>query len=350
MKDKIIKEMEEIKKRCSGGNSNYYDVLGLDPSTDLGTIKNTINRKYKIYFHPDQGAYIPTEYKDAFNYLRDLQTEMDNVFSTEESKRNYDQTLYQQKDEFEDTVDLNEDTMDLQEEMEKYSYVAMTEEDEDIISALKTTASKYNWNYATKALAQAMSYNNFQAFTRDNGARDKISNIGIDKLNKTIARRLNQDELDSISLEQGVFDYITYAYHNDRTLANEINGFEYACQETYNKVINMGYGNDSAMQQVAGAVGKIMRNSEYDSEMLSDIDFKLFTRDNGARDTLKSSVQRRSDVEFFMRIYLNGKRHENPLYAYDNLSKCDSNQILSMYINEKCLELNEQYTNEDFHR
>lgn len=320
MKDKIIKEMEEIYVRCSSGNSNYYDVLGLDPNTDLQTIRSTINRKYKIYFHPDQEAYIPSEYKATFDFLRDLQTDMENVFSSEESKKKYDQSLFEQ-DDLEDTMDLNN---------QHYSYTAMTEEDEDIIFSLKTTATKYGWDYANKALTQAIKYDNYKAFTRENDARDKISRINSDKLKQTIERRCKEENHD-ISFEQKSMDYVTYIYHNDRELMNKLYLFDTACQETVNKY---------NIAQAALAIKKVVNNS----------DFSSFTNKNNARDNFINSEINTKDLEFFMRIYLNDIRNENPSYEYDIIANCSFEQILDMYLNEKHLEKEKQYNNSEFTR
>lgn len=327
MSEQTIEKIKEICLRCSG-EFDYYDILGLDKYASIEDVQKALNTsRLRVYFHPDQEAYIksnlPQEYQNTYFSIRDCIPDMMNVFSNVQLKNNYDQSIYQEKEMYEDTEDLNEDTMDLQEEMEKYSYVAMTEEDEDIISALKTTSTKYSWDYASKALTQAMMYGNYKAFTRENDARDKVSRISIDRLKQTIARRIKKETQD-ISFEQASMDYITYAYQNDRELMYKISSFDMACQETVNK-----YG----IEQTTMAIRKLTAYGDCSS----------FTNTYAARDNLKASAVRQTDVEFFMRIYLNGNRHDNPSYAYDNIAGCSYDQILEMYLNEKQLEKERKY-------
>src|SRR5690606_35694940 len=71
------------------GTQNYYEILGVDPRADAGSIRSAFFQLAKIW-HPDRVPHALAHYRDVAAKVFSRMTEAHQVLSNEEQRREYD--------------------------------------------------------------------------------------------------------------------------------------------------------------------------------------------------------------------------------------------------------------------
>ncbi|MDD6223457.1 MAG: hypothetical protein PUB18_00445 [bacterium] len=312
--ERLQKVLEILSKYDDSRNVvDYYQLYGLDKNMTSEELTNQIKQqRLQVLFHPDQIHFIPAEYHVKYQKMIENTKLAINAFSSKKNKDAYDAKLAEsiqnieqnakhyrsQNTNFNKDKDLNQ-TVDLDEMRLRTAVIITTE--------------KYDLNWVMNALCRVIRDDNYRGFTREQGVRDMVLNIGRQKilsiLNEASLQDSNQHMLRP---EQVVMNYLTDLVYQQSKFKIQMDCLEQAVKET---MLKYDYRQAQAALTSYCEIGGV----------------QSFTNTNGVRNKLVKNVELKN-VRFLMQCALNQVRHINPNMSYTHLQ--DNNiDLIAAYCN-----------------
>ena len=312
---KKIQKIEEFVKRYQEYYKNneildFYDFFELDRDVDFNELIDFIkNEKIRAFFHSDHSLFLSEQYRsDYLELVKKVTAIVANDFSNPRNRELYDAKLkdYNQKKR---AKVLNEEQTKQSDEMSN------NKSDKDKMNeAIKTQILKYGFNSSISALHDFLFNDYVLGFTTDNGTRNKIKNLGVQKI-FGILEGYGTDE-DKTNYSKLFVYYLTDLVNQDLKDNGDVyqilSCYIKACTETifkYHQIPGREY-------QGLGAIQSFIKNGEVGK----------FTNNNNVRVLLSEKVNP-SDGKILTYVYLTNFREYYPECEWDNLLRMSDNEL-----------------------
>lgn len=297
---------------------DYYQLFGVNKNNSVFEIEKELKgQKLQILFHPDQLAFIPSEYSDKYLQMVEVVKDCMNVFSSDTNKNRYDEKLNQHKiqsSNFGNSYNYQE----------RNSYYQNDNKSVDLSEVIRQSVvaniQKHGFEFARTAILEAISKNYFGGFTRS--VRKQMEDIGKLKIFEIISASSITDG--DVNIEQVVMNYLTDLIYTERDFKDQVTSIDQAARTTFLK-----YDSNGVINQTLNALNRF-----------SDLgDASGFTNENGCRTNLKSNVDYKN-TQFLVQCILNKKRHDNPSCRYENIKDLNDQSLNFLYVSTISNELN----------
>lgn len=289
---------------------DYYELCNLDESMSVEKLQKEIKKKkLEKLFHPDQEAYLDSEFQSVFRECSNKIKDMINVFSEQNSKDRYDKELKEQKASNEELKRRYEEDLERQKtssENTTYGYqkkgdIPITMEDKKYLErAIETTIYKFGFYHGYIALQKTLR-DDFSMITNENHGRDLLKQVGVQKIRKII--ETEETDIMESNPNNMVMNYYSKII-NKSGLKEKAEVFYNACLQTALK-----YDLENDPKQTEDAIFLY----------ISCLDMGAFTNKNVDKQELaKLSPQ---DVQTLIRVKMHNLGKENTDYLFSNFTK-----------------------------